>query len=388
MENKNALTYSYTPGEVKNFHILGRSPLLQDGSLVMFWTASGIEMRTAACEIRAELEADYSTLEPWVSVWVNGAFVARFMLEKGRHSYCLFRTLETAAPYTIRLLKESQAMSGDDDHSLILRSVTAKSALAKDDVFLPTEEKKMNIEFVGDSLTTGEGLAGAPGEMDWIPAWMSVRGGYALATADMMRADFHLLSQSGWGVVTAWDNDRGGAMPACYEAVCGLANGAKNEALGSKKPWDFSSWKADVVIVNLGTNDSGAYRSNPAKRQADGTMWKLTDLNQLRQGVTDFLRKIRKNNPAARIIWAYGMCSFDQGDVIQAGFDDYVRESGDKAASFVRLEPQSLETEDERGSRQHPGPVTHLRAARKLCEEIRGSGSTPATKTSSRGSAQ
>ena len=64
------------------------------------------------------------------------------------------------------------------------------------------------------------------------------------------------------------------------------------------------------------------------------------------------------------------MCSFDQGDVIQAGFDDYIRESGDKAASFVRLEPQSLEAEDEHGSRQHPGPVTHLRAAKKLCAEI------------------
>lgn len=370
MGNKTLSTYTYKPGELKNSLILGRSPLLQDGSLVMFWTASGIELRTAACEIQAELEAGYSTLEPWVSVWVNGAFVARFMLEKGRRIYRLFRTLETAAPYTIRLLKESQAMSGDDDHFLILHSITATSALAKDEVFLPVEKKKLNIEFVGDSLTTGEGLAGAPGEMDWIPAWMSVRNNYALMTADMLGADFHLLSQSGWGVTCSWDNDRACAMPDYYEQVCGLAKGEKNEALGSRKPWDFSSWKADVVVVNLGTNDSGAYRTNPPKAQADGTMWKLTDLGLLRQGVADFLRKIRRNNPAARIIWVYGMCSFDQGDVIQAGFDDYVRESGDRAATFIRLDPQSLEGEDERGSRQHPGPVTHLRAARKLCEEI------------------
>ncbi|MCR5622696.1 MAG: hypothetical protein K6G18_12710 [Treponema sp.] len=369
MGNETLSTYTYKPGELKNSRILGRSPL-KDGSLVMFWTASGMELKTAACELRAELEADYSTLEPWVSVWVNGAFVARFMLEKGRRTYSLFRTLTTAAPYTIRLLKESQAMSGDDDHSLILHSITAKSSLAKDEVFLPVEEKKLNIEFVGDSLTTGEGLAGAPGEMDWIPAWMSVRNNYALMTADMLGADFHLLSQSGWGVTCSWDNDRAGAMPDYYEQVCGLAKGEKNEALGSRKPWDFSSWKADVVVVNLGTNDSGAYRTNPPKAQADGTMWKLTDLGLLRQGVADFLRKIRRNNPAACIIWVYGMCSFDQGDVIQAGFDDYVRESGDRAATFIRLDPQSLEGEDERGSRQHPGPVTHLRAARKLCEEI------------------
>lgn len=380
MGNENLSTFTYKPGELKNSLILGRSPL-KDGSLVMFWTASGMELKTVACEVQAELEADYSTLEPWVSVWVNGAFVARFMLEKGRRTYSLFRTLTTAAPYTIRLLKESQAMSGDDDHSLILHSITAKSSLAKDEVFLPVEKKKLNIEFVGDSLTTGEGLAGAPGEMDWIPAWMSVRSGYALTTADMLGADFHLLSQSGWGVVCSWDNDRDCAMPSYYEAVCGLAKGSKNEALGAQKPWDFSSWKADVVVVNLGTNDSGAYRTNPPKAQADGTMWKLTDLGLLRKGVADFLRKIRRNNPAARIIWVYGMCSFDQGDVIQAGFDDYVRESGDRAATFIRLDPQSLEGEDEHGSRQHPGPVTHLRAARKLCEEIRALQAEGADKT-------
>lgn len=369
MGNETLSTYTYKPGELKNLHILGRSPM-QDGSLVMFWTASGIEAKTAAYEIRAELEADYSTLEPWVSVWVNGAFISRFMVEKGRRTYSLFRTLTTTAPYTIRLLKESQAMSGDETHSLILHSISATSALDKDEVFLPVEKKKLNIEFVGDSLTTGEGLAGAPGEMDWIPAWMSVRSGYALTTADMLGADFHFLSQSGWGVVCSWDNDRDCAMPSYYEAVCGLAKGSKNEALGAQKPWDFSSWKADVVVVNLGTNDSGAYRTNPPKQQADGTMWKLTDLDLLREGVSGFMKKLRRHNPSARIIWVYGMCSFDQGDVIQAGFDDYLKESGDKAATFIRLDPQSLEGEDEHGSRQHPGPVTHLRAAKKLVEEI------------------
>ncbi|MBQ9538740.1 MAG: hypothetical protein IJU95_05675 [Treponema sp.] len=369
MGNSILSTYTYKPGEVKNLHIFGRSPM-KDGSLVMFWTASGIEARTAACELWAELESEFSTLESWVSVWVNGAIISRFMVQKGRHNYCLFRTVETAAPYTIRLLKESQAMSGDDEHSLLLHSITAKSSLERDSVFIPTERKKLNIEFVGDSLTTGEGLAGAAGEMDWIPAWMSVKSGYALTTADMLGADFHFLSQSGWGVVCSWDNDRGGSMPAYYEMVCGLANGEHNRELGAQENWDFSSWKADVVVVNLGTNDSGAYRSNPPKQQADGSMWKLTDLGMLRQGVSDFMKKLRQHNPTALIIWAYGMCSFDQGEIIQAGFDDYIKASDDKNAAFIKLEPQSLEKEEERGSRMHPGSITHLRAARKLCEVI------------------
>ena len=144
MGNETLSTYTYKPGELKNLHILGRSPT-QDGSLVMFWTASGIEAKTAAYEIRAELEADYSTLEPWVSVWVNGAFISRFMVEKGRRTYSLFRTLTTAAPYTIRLLKESQAMSGDETHSLILHSISATSALDKDEVFLPVEKAEHRI---------------------------------------------------------------------------------------------------------------------------------------------------------------------------------------------------------------------------------------------------
>lgn len=370
MGNESTLTYSYTPGEVKNLHILGRSPL-QDGSLILFWTASGIELRTAASEIWAELEADYEAMEPWVSVWVNGAMVSRFIVEKGRRTYCLFRTLETAAPYSIRLLKETQAMRQDDCHRLVLHSVSVKSALPKDEVFLPVKKKPLRIEFVGDSITTGEGLAGAPGEMDWIPAWISLRDSYALTTADTLGADFHFISQSGWGVVCSWDNDRARALPDCYEQVCGPVKGKGNEALGSQRAWDFASWQPDVVVVNLGTNDWGAYHTNPPRQQEDGTVWKLTDLAFFEQGVVQFLKKLRRTNPAARIIWAYGMCSFDLGTEIQHGVKTYIEESGDKNVSFLMLDPQELETEGEHGSRQHPGRGTHLRAAKKLCEAIK-----------------
>ncbi len=356
--------------EVKNLHILGRSPM-QEGAISLFWTASGIELRTTASEIWAELEGDFSTLEPWVSVWINGAMVSRFIVEKGRRNYCLFRTLETVAPYTIRLLKETQVMSGDDDHRLILHSISVKSNVEKDKVFLPTEEKTMNIEFVGDSITTGEGLAGASGEMDWIPAWISLRGSYALKTADELKADFHFISQSGWGVVCAWDNDKAGALPDYYEEICSLAKGEKNKERGSMKAWDFASWKADVVVVNLGTNDCGAFKNNPPKKQADGSEWKLTDLDYLRQGVIAFLKKLRRTNPGSHIIWAYGMCSFDLGDLIQEAVEDYIEETADKAVTFVKLPSMEQETEIECGSRQHPGWGTHLRATEKLCETIR-----------------
>lgn len=38
-----------------------------------------------------EVEIDYNEYEQWVGVEINGAFVSRQMLTKGRYWVCLFR---------------------------------------------------------------------------------------------------------------------------------------------------------------------------------------------------------------------------------------------------------------------------------------------------------
>ena len=380
MEEKQLRTFCCR--DIQNIHWYGRIGAAEDGAAALFWTASGFAVQTGAGELWAELEAGWLQFEPWVSVWIDGMQVSRFMLEKGRRWYCLFRGLPAGAPHRIALLKETQAMCGDPQHRLLVHALGVPVARTADGaLFLPPAVPSRRIEFVGDSITTGEGLAGAPEEMDWIPGWMALRDNYALLTAQSLGADFHFLSQSGWGVVTAWDNDRRCIMPAHYANVCSLAPGEENARLGAHAAWDFSAWQPDAVVVNLGTNDCVAFSNPPKSDPRTGAEWTMRrgadgtplaeDVALLQRGIVDFLTVLRRCNPHARIIWTYGMCSFELGDSIRAAVEDYARSSGDAAVSFLKLPSMEAETAEEKGSRQHPGPGTHRRASALLVQELR-----------------
>ena len=56
----------------------GRDPL------TLFWTASGMELEFTGSELWVDLLADYEVVEPWVSVELNGAWVARFAVNPGK----------------------------------------------------------------------------------------------------------------------------------------------------------------------------------------------------------------------------------------------------------------------------------------------------------------
>lgn len=51
--------------------------------LTLFWTGSGIELLFTGSELWVELNADYDTMEPWVSVELDGAWISRFAVNPG-----------------------------------------------------------------------------------------------------------------------------------------------------------------------------------------------------------------------------------------------------------------------------------------------------------------
>ena len=68
--------------------------------------------------------------------------------------------------------------------------------------FLPLPAPQYRLEFVGDSITSGEGAIGAVPEEAWAGAFFSAENHYARLTADALGAEYRCLSQSGWGIVT------------------------------------------------------------------------------------------------------------------------------------------------------------------------------------------
>ncbi|MGN0976125.1 MAG: GDSL family lipase, partial [Gemmiger sp.] len=167
---------------------------------------------------------------------------------------------------------------------------------------------------------------------------------------------YRVFSQSGWGVLCGWDNDPAHALPPYYESVCGFC--------GEDSRCDFSDWNADAVILNLGTNDEGAMHNPPFSIPDTGGSFVHPGLCALEHKAVSFLTTVRRCNPNAILIWAYGMLGFGStGEALRRAMERYRAETGDNRAYFVELPNTTAET---MGARQHPGAESHRRAAEVL----------------------
>lgn len=217
---------------------------------------------------------------------------------------------------------------------------------------------------IGDSLTSGEGLYGAREEDGFASAWFGARRAFPRLTADSLCADCRCVSQSGWGIRSDWRNDPRHALPDWYARVCGPAAGKANAALGAQKPNDFAAWQPDAVIVNLGTNDTGAME-NPPCPGPDGVPFQQRNapegLALLEEAAFAFLRDLRRRNPSAKLVWAYGML----GETLRPSLERAVNRfwAEDSRTWFLPL--PEMRPEDI-GSRLHPGPACHQIAADTL----------------------
>lgn len=354
----------YSIAKHPEIRVLGRTTDARE-PLTLFWTASGLEMVYTGSELAVEFYADYDIYEPWISVELNGAWIARFPLNNGTNRFTIFRNMTPGRKNHVRILRDVQA----NEHQI----VQVNALFGADGEFLPLPEPKCRLEFIGDSITSGEGAIGAIPEEDWIMTLFSAENCYARMTADALGAEYRSLSRSGWGTVASWDNNPHNALPPYYTQVCGVVGDSASVALGAGQEHDFSSWQPDAVIVNLGTNDSGAFANEGWKDEATGESFKLRmnedgsynaeDMELLRRTTTDFLRMLRKNNPNALLVWVYGMLGDPMRPALEAGVEAFRRESGDERAHFLMLPNTTDETV---GAKGHPGVAAHRAAAEVL----------------------
>lgn len=361
----------YRLNEVKELHVYGRTSGITQ-PLTLFWTASGIEVNVKATELWIEVEVDYDMYEPWISVTIDGAVVSRQMLVKGRYYLPIMRQMDAETMRNVRILREVQAMSADTKCMLRIHGIRLDGA------FCPLAPKAGKIEFIGDSITSGEGLVGAKKELNWNSMVFGATCNYTVLTADALNLDYHVISQSGWGTLSSWDGDPKCNIPAYYDKVCGLLAGEQNEQLGAFETYDFASWQPDVVVVSLGTNDAEAFRQPSQyvdestgelfdqKLNADGTFDEVC-VKRLQDAMIAFLGKIRHYNPTAHIIWDYGMMDTVLNDAIIEVMERYILTTGDCNVSVLELPTVSPETT---GSREHPGEECHRLFAGKLVPEI------------------
>lgn len=334
--------------DVKEAYVHGRT-CDANKFIPLFWNNSGIEVCNDGSELWIDVEVDYSVFEPWYAIEINGALVSRAMLQPGRSNICLFRNMSKGVVKRVFFYRELQAMGEDNDCHVLVHGMYSDGNFSK----VPAYNCK--IEFIGDSISSGEGTYGAHEDMDWIPMYMSSSHNYINMISKKMNADVRIISQGGWGVCTGWDSNLGHNIPIIYDKVCGLAYGEFNRKIGADKIYDSSKWQADAVVINLGTND------------ASGLSGSRLSEEDIENAIFYFLQKVRKYYPKAEILWVYGMLGYGISTNISRAVTRYIDETGDKKVMYLTL-PNTLE--DEYGSRQHPGLRSHEKAAKIICDYL------------------
>lgn len=249
-------------------NIYGRS-YITDGKLNLDQSANAVEVGISGGGLSVEISA---TAFGYLRVWVDGEEAAdRIKVTAGSAKYTVAEDLPQGF-HKIRLVKATEMQTACWDILFFE---------AENFVCMP-EKSDLKIEFVGDSISAGYGVLATAGE-SWSVDNSDCTRSYTYVTADKLNADYSIVAWS--GICTKayhWASNIN--MADLYKRVS-FTNTAEYA-------FDFSP---DVVVINLGTNESSYLSGHPDYAQ------------QFPSDYKDFLTYVRQKNPDAYIICLYGM---------------------------------------------------------------------------------
>ena len=340
---------NYKFAEIGDYVLFGRN-LITDEGLSLFWSGSGVEFRAAARNLYVSIDCMYGSMELMLDIIIEGERTQKLALKKGSGLYQVFEGMNPDKPVKVRIVRDTQNMPDEKESYLIVKGFET------DGVFKEAPEYNYNIEFIGDSLTSGEGC-GLTRRDEWIPVVFDAVRNYTYMTAEILKAQYQVISQSGWGLYASWDANTNNVLPDYYEQICGTTNDSKCIGLGAHEKWDFSSVEMDAVVINLATNDSTALKTGKFKEKEF--------ISGFKSKAVDFLTTIRRKNPSCVIVWAYGMLGNDMEPLITEAINEYKAKSSDSRVEYLRL-PEA--TQNKLGARWHPTPEAHADAAGVLAD--------------------
>ena len=316
-----------------------------EAACALWWSGSGIRTRVDCTRFEVEATAGDDEFIPWLAVTLDGAPVARFPLRPGTHRYSVLGVLEKGTAHELAILRDTQPTDGDSG-PLVLNAVYTDG-----EPKAPAPRSRL-VEFIGDSLTVGEGTVGDEGGQEWRMVYISNQFAFPTLAAEALKAEKRVIALGGWGAYLAFDGDPNRAIGKIYDRLCPLVP-------GGDIPYDFAAQRpADAVVINLGTNDGSAMNllEGEAREAA---------LSAFEDSAVALLAQVRAHNPDSHIIWAYGLCGTGMAAHARRAVERR-RAEGDERVSYLALD----DCDGSVGSRSHPSRASHIRAARQIAEAI------------------
>ena len=304
------------------------------GRIIKNKNAVRMEMSMSSITITGQLEGDVimtldcdQKMDELHNFYVEiDGKLSYFEVPQGRTVLTVAQDL-TAGKHTIKIHK------GTDNKKEVfyIHSVTYTGTLEK--AVLATRR----IEFLGDSITAGSGVFFEDCGYGYTQSWFV----YANMVSDAFGAEHYSVANGGWRFHSTFNPQS--SIATIYDDVS-----MHDASLGA---YDFS-WKPDVVVINLGTNDAIGYRSNKTDYTEES----------FKENIKIMLDLVREKNPDAQIVWVYGTMLTECKDWIQKGVEAYM--ATDSKVHYVYARGNT----DGRGD--HPDFPGHTKVAKTLTEAL------------------
>lgn len=350
LTNEEYVTSDYAATD-KNVKLVGRTMrsnditwLIHSGSAVEFTVTGKSANITLAGDSSINNDEDYRSR---YAVIVDGEIIEDAVMGTPEKTLTLFEG-ETSRTAKVKIIHLSEAMNGAIGVKNI--SVTSNSAAP----VRPEPKKDLSIEFIGDSITCAYGVEGLSNYESFKTTTENFMKSYAYLTAQKLNADYSSVSYSGHGIISGFtssgDINTDSIIPDCYELTGKLSDYATN--------WDFETSSHDVVVINLGTNDSSYVTKEPETRS-----------QEFIDGYIDFLKTVREKNPEAYIICTLGTMGDELYEYVEDAAEKYSTLTGDERIMSYRSAVQNMSA-DGIGSDWHPSAITQQKSAYVLADKI------------------
>lgn len=339
----------------QNVKLIGRTAEAE-GIRWLALSASGIEFTftgtSAAITVVGDNMITIPDKQARFAVYINGERTMDEMLDSSEKILTVF-SAEEAAETTVKLIKLSEAA----ESTMGIKSIDVNSI---GDI-QPTAEKELKIEFIGDSITCGYGVDDEDRNHHFKTSTEDATKAYAYKTAEILGADYSLVSYSGHGIISGY-TDKGvkvtaQQIPPIYTKFAKSYGTYENIFNVADLDWDFSLFQPDFVVINLGTNDD-SYTSGKEERVEEYT-----------DAYAEFLKTVREKNPDAQIICSLGVMGDRLMPGVEKAVEKYTGETGDTNISTFHFKPQDGTTGY--AADWHPTAATHDIAAADLSDYIK-----------------
>ena len=344
---------------------IGRT-FFKDDMLFANFSGSGIKCNVSGKSLKVTLFAtryDDDNNRPFVSILVDEA----------RYDYeldCEYKTIElplNEGVHEVHILKRTEASV----------SHMAIKEILVDNFYEINEEKRLNIEFYGDSLTCGFGVLCTDPSQPFKTCTESFLDGYSYLVAKGMNANYSSISVSGFPVYKSRWNQ--GFNVDSIADLISYANYYDQMTFETAEKWDNSNYKADLVIINLGTNDESYF--SPGQDWVDALIEKVgsyeaacreeefvNKLDALYKRIVKFLQDLYAvYGPNLKVLYLLGMV--DVNPFIYTAINKAINEFNNPNVKHYKLTGPNKDSVF--GAVWHPGSQMHKNTAAEVINVLK-----------------